>query len=61
MFSIIGYMFFKDDFLVSVDEEVVGKTLLYFSLYTEGVILICITFKNRTAQTFLYKVIHVLV
>jgi hypothetical protein len=25
MFSIIGYMFFKDDFLLSVDQEVVGK------------------------------------
>lgn len=25
MFSIIGYMFFKDDFLVDIDEEVVRK------------------------------------
>jgi inositol 1,4,5-triphosphate receptor type 1 len=25
MFSIIGYMFFKDDFLLSVDQDVVGK------------------------------------
>jgi len=25
MFSIIGYIFFKDDFLLSVDSEVVGK------------------------------------
>ena len=33
MFSIIGYMFFKDDFLVNVDEEVVGKlwaSLLFY-------------------------------
>lgn len=28
MFSIIGYMFFKDDFLVDVDEEVVRKCIL---------------------------------
>lgn len=35
MFSIIGYMFFKDDFLVNVDEEVVGKLwapLLYYMI-----------------------------
>lgn len=25
MFSIIGYMFFKDDFLVTVDDETIGK------------------------------------
>jgi hypothetical protein len=25
MFSIIGYIFFKDDFLVPVDEDLVGK------------------------------------
>lgn len=27
MFSIIGFMFFKDDFLVSVDEEIIRKFL----------------------------------
>lgn len=27
MFSIIGYMFFKDDFLVSVDQDSVCKCL----------------------------------
>jgi inositol 1,4,5-triphosphate receptor type 1 len=32
MFSIIGYMFFKDDFLLSVDQDVVGK---YQSLRSE--------------------------
>jgi inositol 1,4,5-triphosphate receptor type 1 len=32
MFSIVGYMFFKDDFLVSVDQDVVGK---YQSLSSE--------------------------
>ena len=25
MFSIIGYIFFKDDFLVSVDDDLIGK------------------------------------
>lgn len=25
MFSIIGYMFFKDDFLVTVDKDMAGK------------------------------------
>jgi len=25
MFSIIGYIFFKDDFLVPVDEDLVGE------------------------------------
>lgn len=28
MFSIIGYMFFKDDFLVTVDDETIGKVLI---------------------------------
>lgn len=27
MFSIIGYIFFKDDFLVSVDDDLIGKLL----------------------------------
>lgn len=25
MFSIIGYIFFKDDFLVSVDDDLIGE------------------------------------
>jgi inositol 1,4,5-triphosphate receptor type 1 len=29
MFSIIGYMFFKDDFLVSVDQDSVRKSLIH--------------------------------
>ena len=37
MFSIIGYMFFKDDFLVSVDQEMVGK---YHSLLSDWCVLI---------------------
>lgn len=34
MFSIIGYMFFKDDFLVSVDGETIGKFLFMFIIYS---------------------------
>lgn len=30
MFSIIGFMFFKDDFLVPVDEDIVRKYLYIF-------------------------------
>lgn len=31
LFSIIGYMFFKDDFLVQVDDDVVfGKYAMFF-------------------------------
>lgn len=28
MFSIIGFMFFKDDFLLSVDEQIIGNFCL---------------------------------
>lgn len=35
MFSIIGYMFFKDDFLVSVDGEMIGK----FFFFTDSIII----------------------
>lgn len=30
MFSIIGFMFFKDDFLVTVDEDIVCKWLFQY-------------------------------
>jgi len=32
MFSIIGYMFFKDDFLVSVDQDTDGEHVFNFTL-----------------------------
>jgi inositol 1,4,5-triphosphate receptor type 1 len=33
MFSLIGYMFFKDDFLVSVDEEILGEYNMEFLIH----------------------------
>lgn len=32
MFSIIGYIFFKDDFLVPVDKDSVGESATNFSI-----------------------------
>lgn len=29
MFSIIGYIFFKDDFLVPVDDDLIGKKISF--------------------------------
>lgn len=46
MFSIIGYMFFKDDFLVSVDEEIICEsfalipTLIFISNINSKVLIV---------------------
>jgi len=32
MFSIIGFMFFRDDFLVTVDEEYIGLTAVLIAV-----------------------------
>lgn len=39
MFSIIGFMFFKDDFLVSVDEEIIRK-FIFITCLSELFIII---------------------
>lgn len=41
MFSIIGYMFFKDDFLVTVDDETIGKIdLNLISVFTNQLLTV---------------------